>query len=86
VISLEIINPVVDPVTDYIRPLSFRVLGHITETDDLEFQQSYGRCSTWLRRHDKSQTMNYVAPEPHELEAELTLAKTWFERVKKYKN
>jgi hypothetical protein len=86
VISLELIAPVVDPVTDYIRPQSFRVLAKITDNDDEEFQQSYGRCSTWLRRHDKSQTMNYVAPEPPALEAELALVKNWHDRVRKYKN
>ena len=85
VISLEIIAPVVDPVTDFIRPQSFRVLSRITDDDDEQFQQSYSRCSTWLRRHDKSQTMNYVAPEPPALETELALVKEWHERVKKYK-
>jgi hypothetical protein len=69
-----------------LRPQSFRVLAKITDNDNEEFQQSYSRCSTWLRRHDKSQTMNYVAPEPPELEAELTLVKNWHDRVRKYKN
>jgi ABC-type Mn2+/Zn2+ transport system ATPase subunit len=86
VISLELIAPVVDPVTDFIRPQSFRVLAKITDNDNEEFQQSYSRCTTWLRRHDKSQTMNYVAPEPPALEAELTLVKSWHDRVRKYKN
>jgi energy-coupling factor transporter ATP-binding protein EcfA2 len=85
VISLEVIAPVVDPVTDFIKPQSFRVLSRITDTDNDEFQQSYSRCSTWLRRHDKSQTINYVAPEPHDLQAELTLVKAWHDRVRKYK-
>jgi hypothetical protein len=86
VISLELVAPVVDPVTDFIRPQSFRVLSKITENDNEEFQRSYSRCSTWLRRHDKSQAMNYVAPEPPALEAELALLKSWHERVRKYKN
>jgi len=28
--------------------------------------------------------MNYVAPEPDEMAAELSLVRTWWERVKKY--
>jgi ATPase subunit of ABC transporter with duplicated ATPase domains len=86
VISLELIAPVIDPVTEFIKPQSFRVLAKITDNDNEEFQQSYSRCSTWLRRHDKSQTMNYVAPEPTALEAELALVKNWHDRVRKYKN
>jgi hypothetical protein len=86
VISLELMAPVVDPVTDYIRPQSFRVLSKITDQDNEEFQQSYSRCSIWARRHDKSQTMNYVAPEPPVLETELALVKSWHDRVRKYKN
>jgi hypothetical protein len=77
---------VIDPVTEFIKPQSFRVLAKITDNDNEEFQQSYGRCTTWLRRHDKSQSMNYVAPEPPTLEAELELVKNWHDRVRKYKN
>ena len=77
--------PVVDPVTDFIRPQSFRVLAKLTDGDNDEFQKSYGLCSTWLRRHDKSQTLNYVAPELDELEEELA-RKAWYDRVRRYKN
>jgi energy-coupling factor transporter ATP-binding protein EcfA2 len=85
-INLEIVSPLVDPSTSHVQPKMFRVLAKITATDDQEFQESYARCSAWVRRHDKSQGTNYVAPEPSELEDELALVRTWFERVKKYTN
>jgi hypothetical protein len=85
IISMEIVDPVFTPVEHEVRPRMFRVLAQITEDDDKEFQESYGRCSTWARRHDKSQALNYVAPEIHELEAELSLVKEWHARIRKYR-
>ena len=85
-INLEIVYTVVDPGTSEVRPKMFKVLARITEDDDREFQQSYGRISAWARRHDKSLTTNYVAPEPAELEQELTFVRGWFGRVKNYRN
>jgi hypothetical protein len=85
-INLEIVHQVVDPGTSEVRPRMFKVLAAITEEDDRQFQQSYGRCSAWARRHDKSPGANYVAPQPEELEAELAFVKAWFDRVRKYKN
>lgn len=85
-INLEIIYPLVDPGTSHVQPRMFKVLAKITETDNQEFQQSYERCSAWVRRHDKSQATNYVPPEPEELEHELAFVRTWFARVKKYSN
>lgn len=84
IISMEIVNQVVDKGTSELRPKMFRVLARITDVDDREFRSSYGRCSKWLRRHDKSTDTNYVAPEVDELEGELTLVKSWFDRVRKY--
>jgi hypothetical protein len=83
-INLEIVNTVVDPATQQVRPLMFKVLARITAEDNRAFQQSYGRVSGWARRHDKSPTTNYVPPEPDELEDELGAVKEWFARVKKY--
>jgi len=83
-INLEIVNTVVDPATQQVRPIMFKVLARITEEDNRIFQQSYGRISGWARRHDKSPLSNYVAPDPGELELELNLVKAWFSRVKKY--
>jgi hypothetical protein len=85
-INLEIVNTVVDPATQQVRPMMFKVLARITEDDNHAFQQSYGRVSGWARRHDKSPTTNYVAPEPDELQDELDAVKEWFARVKKYGN
>jgi hypothetical protein len=64
----------------------FKVIARITDVDDREFQDSYGRCSQWARRHDKSRATNYVAPEPEDLEQELMFVRAWFDRVKKYRN
>ncbi len=83
-IRLEIVYPLVDPGTSHVQPKMFKVLARITDADNQEFQQSYERCSAWVRRHDKSQATNYVAPEPSELERELALVRGWFDRVKKY--
>lgn len=86
IISMEIVDQVFTPVEHEVRPRMFRVLAQITDDDDKEFQESYARCSTWARRHDKSQALNYVAPEVHELESELALVKGWHARIRKYKS
>ncbi len=84
IISLEIANKIVDRSTSEVRPRQFRILARITEADNEAFQQSYSRCSLWLRRHDKSPEVNYVAPDIDALERELALVQGWFERVRKY--
>ncbi len=83
-INIEIVNQVVDRGTSEVRPKKFRLLARITEVDDREFQESYGRCSLWARRHDKSPEVNYVPPQISEMDQELSLVKSWFERVRKY--
>lgn len=77
---------VVDHGTPEIRPKMFRLLARITDDDNRQFQQSYGRCSGWARRHDKSPSTNYVAPEPDELEHKLAFVRAWYDRVRRYKN
>jgi energy-coupling factor transporter ATP-binding protein EcfA2 len=84
VVSSEIAGKLVDTGTQEVRPRMFRLLAQITPEDDRDFQSSYARCSRWARRHDKSTSVNYVAPQLAELTAELTLARQWFERVRKY--
>ena len=86
IVNLEVVSMVVDAGTSEVKPRMFKVLARITDQDDREFQQSYGRISAWVRRHDKSPSANYVAPEPTELEQELTTVRAWFDRVKKYRN
>ncbi len=83
-ISMDIANQLVDRGTSEVRPRMFRVSAKITEQDDKEFQASYGRCSKWLRQHDKSTDTNYVVPAVDELEAEVTLVRAWHDRIRKY--
>jgi ABC-type glutathione transport system ATPase component len=85
-INLEIVYTVVDPGTSHVHPNMFKVLARITAEDNREFQQSYGRISGWARRHDKSPSANYVAPEPTDLEQEIAVVKAWFGRIKNYRN
>jgi energy-coupling factor transporter ATP-binding protein EcfA2 len=84
IISMDIANQLVDKGTSEVRPKMMRVLARITDQDEKEFQSSYGRCSKWLRRHDKSTDTNYVAPDVVDLESELKLVETWHDRVRKY--
>jgi energy-coupling factor transporter ATP-binding protein EcfA2 len=86
IVSMEIVDPVFTPVEHEVRPRMFKVFRQITDDDDKEFQDSYGRCSLWARRHDKSQAFNYVAPEIYELEGELAHVKEWHARIRQYKN
>jgi hypothetical protein len=70
IVSMDIVNQVVDKGTSEVHPKMLRVLARITDQDGKEFQASYGRCSKWLRLHDKSTDTNYVAPDIEELEEE----------------
>jgi hypothetical protein len=85
-ISVEIVNQVFDHGTSEVKPRMFRLFVQITEDDDREFQDSYSRVSQWARRHDKSPATNYVAPEPEDMEQEVKAVRSWFTRVKKYRN
>ncbi len=85
IISMEIVNQVVDRGTLEVRPKMFRLLARITEEDNKELQQSYGRCSAWAKRHDKDPSINYTAPTVQQMEGELALVKNWFDRVRRYR-
>jgi hypothetical protein len=85
-INLEIVNEVVDRGTSQVRPLKFRILAAITEQDNDDFQVGYSRCSEWARRHDKDPSMNFVAPEHADMEAELERFRKWFKRIKGYRS
>jgi len=52
----------VEPAELEVRVKMVRFLARITEEDDRELQQSFGRCSTWAKRHGKDPSVNYVAP------------------------
>jgi hypothetical protein len=84
IISQDIANQLVDRGKSEVRPRMVRVLARFTDQDNKEFQGSYGRCSKWALRHDKSTGTNYVAPDLSELESELDLVQIWHERVRKY--
>ncbi|WP_182878589.1 AAA family ATPase [Mycobacteroides abscessus] len=86
IIRNEVIYPVVDRATTEVRPRMVRALARITEDDNLEFQDSYGRVSEWAKRHDKSEDTNFVAPNIAELEQELEKVRAWHKRIKGYKN
>jgi hypothetical protein len=84
-INLDVVNELVDRGTNEVRPRMFRMLVRITEKDDNDYQSGYAKTSEWAPRHDQAPETNFVAPEPDELEAELTRFKDWFGRVKGYK-
>ncbi len=85
-VNLEIVYEVVDRGTSEVRPKKFRILSAITEQDNEEFQAGYGRCSQWARRHDKDPEINFVAPDPVDMEGELGRFRQWHKRIRAYRN
>jgi len=84
-INMEIVNEVVDRGTSEVHPKKFRILAAITDQDNDEFQAGYARCSRWTRRHDSDPGVNFVAPEPADMDAELERLQKWFRRIKNYR-
>ncbi|HEV7400225.1 MAG TPA: hypothetical protein VGN84_08120 [Solirubrobacterales bacterium] len=85
-LHLEIALPLIDLPASEVHPKMLKVVSRVTEEDNKQFQASYKRSSEWARRHDKSPSHNYVAPEPNELEAELESIRAFQARVKQYKS
>jgi hypothetical protein len=83
---MDIINRAFDRGKFEVRPLQFKVLTRVTETDEVEFQEGYGWCSRFAPRHHVDVGYNEVAPEIEELRAELDRLKNWHTRVKAYQN
>ena len=83
-IRSEVIYRVVDRSTTEVRPKLVRILAQITEADYHDFDASYSIISTWVRRHDKSEEVSYVAPEPEDMERELNRLAEWYARIKRY--
>ena len=83
-IRSEIIYRVVDRSTTEVRPMMVRILAKITDADYDEFRAGYSAASTWARRHDKSEEVSYVAPEPDEMETELERLAATEKRIRKY--
>jgi energy-coupling factor transporter ATP-binding protein EcfA2 len=85
-VSMDIINRAFDRGKSEVRPLQFKVLTRVTETDEAEFQAGYGWCSKFAPRHHVDVGYNEVAPEIEEMRAELERLKNWHTRVKAYQN
>lgn len=86
IIRSEIVYQLIDRGTAQVRPLMFRVAAKVTDEDDKNFQEGYGIASTWVRRHDKSEEVSYMAPTPDEMSQELERILAWYLDVKKYRN
>lgn len=84
-INYEIVGQLIDRGTQEIKPRMFKVIASITQEDDREFQSSYGCCSRWARRHDKSLELNYVAPKLEDMAEELNRVRLWWDRIKRYR-
>lgn len=80
----EVMHEVFDRGSSQVRMMKFRLLTKITEDDNQDVQEGYGKTSLWGRRHDKAAETNYVAPEPEDLEFELARLTAWQKRVRKY--
>jgi energy-coupling factor transporter ATP-binding protein EcfA2 len=84
-LHLEVAQPIFDLNKSEVHPKGLRVIAQITPEQNKLFQESYGRASGWLRRHDKSPSKNTVAPEPKDLRAELESIRDFQSQIKKYK-
>ena len=83
-IRSDVIYRVVDRSTTEVKPMLVRILARISDEDYEDFDKGYSATSTWARRHDKSEEVSYVAPEPDEMKHELNRLKEWHKRVKGY--
>lgn len=84
-VNMDVVNELVDRGTNEVRPRMFKMLVGITEQDNNDYQSGYAKASEWAPRHDQAPETNFIAPEPDELEAELTRFKDWVARIKAYK-
>ncbi|MGO9570905.1 MAG: AAA family ATPase [Desulfomonilaceae bacterium] len=86
IFSQVIVGPILAEGGLEVRPNMVKILVRFTVDDEREFAASYSRVSQWASRHDKSNMVNYVAPEVSTLENELKVVDQWFKRVKAYKD
>lgn len=84
-VNMDVVNELVDRGTNEVRPRMFKMLVGVTEQDNNDYQSGYAKASEWAPRHDQAPETNFIAPEPDELEAELTRFKDWVARIKSYK-
>jgi energy-coupling factor transporter ATP-binding protein EcfA2 len=85
IFSHEIVGQVLAEGGLEVRPKMVKILARFSNEDYQEFDASYSRISQWLKRHDKSTLVNFVAPDIATLDVELGLVEAWFKRVKGYK-
>ncbi len=85
IFSQEIVGQVLAEGGLEVRPKMVKILARFSNEDHQEFDASYSRVSQWLKRHDKSTLVNFVAPDVAALEEELALIEAWFKRVKGYR-
>lgn len=86
IFSQEIVGRILAEGGLEVRPRMVKIIAEFSKDDYREFEASYSRVSNWAPRHDNSPIMNSVAPSVAELEEELRRVKTWYQRVKKYKD
>lgn len=84
VISMEIANHLVDRGTLEVRVRMMKIVAAVTPDEEKQLQESYARISRWAARHDKDQSLGYMAPTVQDLEAELTLISNWCDSVRKH--
>lgn len=84
-VNMDVVNELVDRGTNEVRPRMFKMLVGITDQDNNDYQSGYAKASEWAPRHDQAPETNFIAPEPDELETELTRFKDWVRRIKDYK-
>ena len=84
IVRNDIVGKVVDRGTTEVRPKMIKLLAQITPDDNSDFQSGYSQVSKWAPRHDKSEEVNFIAPAPDEMEAELNRIDAWYKRITRY--
>lgn len=84
--ELQIVNRVVDRGSNQVEPLMLKILPKFEQVDHDEFQTGYSKASCWASRHDNAPEENFQAPTVDELDPELERLKTWYAKIKGYKN
>lgn len=84
IVRNDIVGKVVERGTTEVRPRMIKLLAQISEDDNLDFQTGYSQVSKWAPRHDKSEEVNFIAPAPSEMKAELDRIDAWSKRITSY--
>jgi hypothetical protein len=84
-VNLGIAGQLVDRGTNEVKPRMFKMLPLITDADNTDFQAGYSAASGWAPRHDQAPDVNFVPPEPDDMEAELARITDWYTRIRSYR-